>query len=141
MCCCASSAARRGPLLDRLQAQRVALAGRGYSTRAAQLEGAQRSLAAIAREGALITAAGRADDLILVLPSVEAHAVEALLLTRGRLWARTRVGKTEAATDVAARLHRAWTRAHSEALPPLDHATVDETALLLGWLRRRETGT
>jgi len=127
-----------GALLDRVQAQRVSLAGRGYSARAAQLEGAQRSLASIAREGALITTAGRADDLILVLPSVEADAVEALLLTRGRLWARTRVMKTEAAADVAGRLHRAWTRAHREELPPLDHATIDETALLLGWLRRRE---
>ncbi len=124
-------------MLDRLQAQRVALQGRGYSTKSAQLEGAQRHIAAVAREGALVTTALHSDDLVLVLPSVEAEAVEALILTRGRLWAWTRVGRGEPAAAVAGRLQRSWARAHAGELPPLDHQTIDETALLTNWLRRR----
>jgi hypothetical protein len=125
-------------MLDRLQAQRVALQGRGYSTKAAQLEQAQRAIAAVAREGALITSALHTDDLILVLPAVEDDAVEALLLTRGRLWARTHVERDESAEAVAERLRRAWTRAHESILPPIDHETIDETALITSWLRRHE---
>lgn len=123
-------------MIDRVQAQRLALQGRGYSDRAAQLEGAQRHLAAIAREGALIATAARTDDLILVLPAVEADALEVLLLVRGRLWARTHVGRAEGCGEVAERLRRSWARAHAEELPPTDHETIDETALLGGWLRR-----
>lgn len=125
-------------MIARLQAQRVALQGRGYSTKAAQLEQAQRSIAAIAREGALITSALHTDDLLLVLPSVEDGSVEALLLTRGRLWARTLVRRDEAAAAVAGRLRRSWARAHAEELPPVDHETIDEMSLLTGWLRRHE---
>ena len=124
-------------MIDRVQAQRTALQERGYSAKAAQLEGAQRTLTTIAREGALITTAAQTDDLILVLPAIEDDAVEVLLLIRGRLWARTHVERGEGTTEVAARLHRSWSRAHAETLPPTDHESIDETALLGGWLRRR----
>ncbi len=123
-------------LIDRVQAQRVALQGRGYSARAAEIEGAQRHLAAIAREGALIATAARTDDLILVLPAVEADAREVLLLTRGRLWARFHVARADDPHELAEKLRRSWSRAHAEGLPPTDHETIDETALLGGWLRR-----
>ena len=124
-------------MIDRVQAQRLALQGRGYSTKAAQLEGAQRQLAAIAREGALIATAARTDDLILVLPAVEGDAIEALLITRGRLWARAHLTRADVAGEVAGRLRSSWARAHAEVLPPTDHESIDETALLSGWLRRR----
>lgn len=123
-------------MIDRVQAQRVALQHRGYSSKATALEGAQRHLAAIAREGALIATAAKTDDLLLVLPAVEANAVEVLLLTRGRLWARFHVARTDDPRELAAKLRRSWSRAHAEVLPPTDHETIDETALLSGWLRR-----
>lgn len=126
-------------MIDRVQAQRVALQSRGFSTKAAGLEAAQRHLATIARDGALIATAARTDDLILVLPAVEASALEVLLLTRGRLWARFSVSRADDPTEFATKLRRSWSRAHAETLPPTDHETIDETALLGGWLRRRGT--
>ncbi len=124
-------------LIARLQAQREALQNRGYSAKAAQLAGAQRQLAMIAHEGALITTAAQTDDLILVLPAVEPTDREVFLITKGRIWARTHVAATDSTADLADRLRRSWQRAHAAPLPPTDHESIDEMALLASWLRRR----
>jgi hypothetical protein len=50
--------------------------------------------------------------------------------------ARFHVDRTDDSRELAAKLRRSWSRAHDEALPPTDHETIDETALLSGWLRR-----
>jgi len=39
---------------------------------------------------------------------------------------------------VAADLREAWQRAHAADLPPLDHETIDEAAIITRWLLRHD---
>ncbi|MGN6701332.1 MAG: exonuclease domain-containing protein [Thermomicrobiales bacterium] len=123
-------------IVARLWAQMEQAAERLDFERAQALRNALTHITTVAREGKLIADAIATDDLILVLPAVAPDAVEAFLLTRGRLWSRTSVARDEAPAAVADRLRRAWQRAHAADLPPLDHETIDETAILSHWLHR-----
>jgi excinuclease UvrABC nuclease subunit len=121
-------------IIDRVQALRVAVRQRG---RAAAEDGdLRRVLASVANEGALLTTAERLEDVLIVLPSVEPGAVETFLITRGRPWSWRRVVQDEAAEAVAADLRGAWERAHAADLPPLDHETIDDAAIITRWLLR-----
>ncbi len=104
--------------------------------RAAHLRNALRHVQAVALEGEILTGAVATDDLLLVLPAAAPGAVEALLLTRGRLWAQLRVGRDEPPAAVADRLRASRARARAADLPPVDHESVDEINLLSRWLHR-----
>ncbi|MFN8511907.1 MAG: exonuclease domain-containing protein [Thermomicrobiales bacterium] len=121
-------------IIDRVQALRVAARRRG---RAAAEDGTlRRVLASVAKEGALLTTAEGLADAMIVLPAVEAGAVETFLVTRGRLWSRRRVRGDESDEDVADDLRESWVRAHAEDLPPLNNETIDEAAIVTRWLLR-----
>jgi DNA polymerase III subunit epsilon len=121
-------------IIDRVQALRVASQRRG---RAAAEDGTlRRVLASVAKEGALLTTAESLADALIALPSVESGAVETFLVTRGRPWSRRRVYCDEPLVSVAADLRHAWLRAHATDLPPLDHETIDEAAIITRWLLR-----
>lgn len=121
-------------IIDRVQARRIAVRRRG---RAAAEDGdLRRILSSVAKEGALLVAADALDDALIVLPSVDPDAVETFLITRGRLWSRRRVRRDEADDVVTTELRDAWERAHATPLPPLDHETIDETAIITRWLLR-----
>ena len=121
-------------IIDRVQARRIAIRRRGRA--AAEDDSLRRMLTSVAKEGALLTAADALADALIVLPSVEPEAVETFLITRGRLWSRRRVLRDESDGRVAAELRHAWERAHADTLPPLDHETIDETAIITRWLLR-----
>ncbi len=121
-------------IIDRIQELRATAQRQG---RAAADDGQlRRVLASVAKEGALLTTAEGLADVLIALPSVEPGAVETFLVTHGRLWSRRRVRSDEATSIIAADLRHAWERAHSDTLPPLDHDTIDETAIITRWLLR-----
>ena len=121
-------------LIDRIQELRAIAQRQG---RAAADDGQlRRILASVAKEGALLTTAEGLADVLIALPSVEPGAVETFLVTHGRLWSRRRVRVGEAASVVGTDLRQAWERAHADTLPPLDHDTIDETAIITRWLLR-----
>jgi DNA polymerase III epsilon subunit family exonuclease len=121
-------------IIDRVQALRAAARRRGRA--AAEDGNLRRVLASVANEGALLTAADGLADVLIALPSVESGAAETFLVTRGRPWSRRRVVRDEPTEDVADDLRDAWIRAHATALPPLDHETIDEAAIITRWLLR-----
>lgn len=121
-------------IIDRVQSLRAA--ARRHGRAAADDGDLRRVLVAVASEGALLTAADGLADALVVLPSIEPGALETLLVTRGRLWSRRRVLRDEAPEEVAAEIRQAWVRAHADAMPPLDHETIDETAIITRWLLR-----
>jgi DNA polymerase III subunit epsilon len=123
-------------IVARLWVQMEQAAERLDFERAQALRNTLTHVTTVAREGKLIADAIATDDLLLVLPAVAPDAVEAFLLTCGRLWSRTCVTRGEAPAAVAERLRRAWQRAHAANLPPLDHETIDKTAILSHWLHR-----
>jgi DNA polymerase III epsilon subunit family exonuclease len=123
-------------IIDRVQALRVAARRRGHA--AAEDGNLRRVLASVAKEGALLTAAEGLADVLIALPSVEAGAVETFLVTRGRPWSRRRVASDDPLEVVAADLREAWQRAHAADLPPLDHETIDEAAIITRWLLRHD---
>lgn len=120
----------------RLWHQLETAVGRLDFERAAALRNALRHVNNIALEGAVISGAVSTDDLILALPSAAPNAVEALLITRGRLWAQLRLDRTDDPAMVATRLRTSWERARAAVLPPVDHESVDEINLIARWLHR-----
>ena len=125
-------------VVARLWAQLEAAAERLDFERAAELRNALRHVNNVALEGAIVHGAVATDDLLLALPSADPAAVEALLVTRGRLWAQLRVRRDDDPADVAARLRRSVARAHASELPPVDHESVDELNLLSRWLYKHQ---
>lgn len=125
-----------GGVVTRLWTQLDAAVERLDFERAASLRDALRHVQQVASEGAVLSGAVATDDLLLALPAAEPNAIEALLLTRGRLWAWFQFDRAESLADVAARLQRSWARAHATELPPVDHESVDEVNLLARWLHR-----
>lgn len=121
-------------IVDRVQALRATARQRGRH--AAEDGNLRKMLASVANEGALLATADNLADVLIVLPSVEAGAVETFLVTRGRPWSRRRVLLDEATGEAADDLRDAWARAHAAELPPLDHETIDEAAILTRWLLR-----
>ncbi|MFN8591309.1 MAG: exonuclease domain-containing protein [Thermomicrobiales bacterium] len=76
--------------------------------------------------------------LVLVLPSRDQSAREALLITGGQLWAQLRFTAEDGVDDVASRLEQSWRRYRARGLRPPDHDSVDDMHILSSWLGKHE---
>lgn len=127
-----------GGVEQRLWARLEAAVAKRDFEQAATLRDALGTIQAVAGEIAALGSAVRTDDLVLVLPSPEARALEALFITRGRLWARFRLYRSDDPAAVAPRLRAAWSRAVAAVLPPVDHESLDDINLVARWLHRHQ---
>lgn len=115
----------------------AASAGRDFE-RAAKLRDALGDIQAVAAEIAALGKAVRTDDLVLALPSPEPRHIEALLITRGQLWARFRLHRRDDPASVGTRLRAAWCRSVTVGPAPVDHESVDDINLVARWLHRHD---
>jgi DNA polymerase III epsilon subunit family exonuclease len=83
-----------------------------------------------------LRAAQRQHTLLLVLPSAQPRAREVLLVVEGRLWAQFQADRYGGKVELAEKLARSWQRMRECGVPPIDHATLDETNILNRWLLR-----
>ena len=131
---------RREPLINRLWEQVRQASDRLDFERAGRLRDAIRHVAQVTISQSLLTTAVERTHRLIVLPSVEPGAREALVIVAGRLIGQTRVPADASPTDTARSLQAIWRRASQtiDATQPVAQATVDEIAIIGRWLHQNE---
>lgn len=76
--------------------------------------------------------------LLLVMPSRDNDAREALLITGGQLWAQLRFAVEDDAERLARRLESCWERFRGRGIRPPDHDSVDDMHILNSWLAKHD---